>query len=163
MAGQEIIISLATEVDSESVRHLLVERAQWLSQQGKDQWQQFATYEQTQQIQIDYQRKVLYVAKLGAECVGAIVITLAQDFDEQLWEQAEGYLYIHRYVVSLQVKGKGIGSKLLDFAKQQAKQQKLGLRLDCRANNTQLVAYYQNQGWRQKMNKNGYARFEWDF
>ncbi|MGL5915928.1 MAG: GNAT family N-acetyltransferase [Culicoidibacterales bacterium] len=163
MARAEIVISVAGIEDLANIRQLLVDRSKWLRDQGINQWQQFATYEQTKQIRYDYDRSVLYIAKQDQQCVGAIVLTQAQAFDEQLWEQPKGYLYIHRYVVSLQARGQGIGEQLLTFAKTEAIRQKLGLRLDCRENNQQLVTYYQKRGWQQEAAKKGYARFEWPF
>lgn len=160
MQKEKIQISLAISSDVPVVRRFLVERAQWLNDSGINQWQQFATYEQTQQIEGDCQNGVLYVAKLNHECVGAIVITPPKTFDYQLWEEPEGYLYIHRYVVSMKAKGLGVGMQLLDFAKAKAQKECQGLRLDCRANNQALVQYYRKQGLRDCGVKNGYARFQ---
>lgn len=160
MEQSKIEISQANRADLPSIRTFLVERAAWLAQKGINQWQQFANYDQTEQIEHDYERGVLYTAKIAGVCVGAIVITPPQAFDEALWENPEGYLYIHRYVVTLAVQGQGIGEALLRFAQQMAARQEQGLRLDCRANNQALIDYYRKQNLNFCGERNGYARFQ---
>lgn len=160
MKQVKIEIRQAKAVELSEVRQLLVARSQWLNEQGMNQWQQFATYGQTKQTQIDFERGVLYVATIDAKLVGAIVITNPQAFDLDLWGSVDGYLYIHRFVVALPHQGCGIGEHLLQFAKQLAVKRRLGLRLDCRAQNQKLRNYYQKNGWILQREASEYACFE---
>ena len=164
MEAIKIKITAATSADIVPIRQLLVARAEWLKQQGIQQWQQFATFEQTHQLESDYHNQVLYIAKKANTCLGAVVITPPQEFDCQLWDDPQGYLYLHRFVVALEAQGLAVGSKLLRFAQEKARQEGQGLRLDCRANNEKLIEYYQKIKKLKPCGiRNGYARFQFDF
>lgn len=56
--------------------------------------------------------------------------------------------YLHRLAVLGDYKGKDLGSEIINWVAAQAKQKgRQYVRLDCRANNKSLCAYYEKQGF----------------
>ncbi len=157
----KINITKAQEDDVKYIRQLLVERANWLQKNGFNQWQQFLMYDQTTQTHVDYEQGVLFVAKNKGNIVGSVVITPAKKFDKEIWGNTDGFLYIHRLVVSLEYQKHGIGLQLLRFAQCYASENKHGLRLDCRASNQKLQEYYDKQGLINCGLQNGYMRYQY--
>ena len=88
-----------------------------------------------------------YIARLGATLVGTLAV---QWEDRALWGEADigDALYVHGLMVSRAHIGMGIGRALLEWAGRAAAHAgKTLVRLDCRADNPALRAYYEHAGF----------------
>lgn len=84
-----------------------------------------------------------------------------QDTDEKSWGHHEpDALYLHRLAVKEGMNGRGLGQKIMNWALHEAAAQgKNYLRLDCPADNAELCAYYETQGF-QKVGENKDSGYE---
>jgi GNAT superfamily N-acetyltransferase len=89
----------------------------------------------------------LWLAEIDGEPVGALVVTDTAPAYAKAAPEPE--LYVRILISSRRHAGKKIGSALLAFAREHARNQGIGLiRLDCYAGGTgDLVRYYINQGF----------------
>lgn len=95
---------------------------------------------------------LLYALCNQDRVVGSLVInpeipSYAKQACEQHPKQA---LYLEAFAVHPNLRGKGLGGRLLEFAEREAERQNIGwLRLDCWADNNRLKRYYLERGYRE--------------
>ena len=136
--------------DIPAVMALLDEAGEWLVAQGRTgQWgtqRQSTSPRRRQQAQLWATCDGLYLAEIGGEPVGALVVGLPAPFAPP---PDEPDLYVNLLVTSRSHQGKGIGAALLDHAREVARSRGIGLlRLDCYAGeDRKLVRYYESQGF----------------
>lgn len=123
--------------------------ALWLNSLGTDQW---AKPFPAEHIMASIRAGEVYLLKEHQAADAAATITLDRDADERLWtpeERTESALYVHKLTVDRKYAGVGLGTRLLDWAGDQAAEQgATWLRLDAWTTNTQLQAYYLGQRFR---------------
>lgn len=145
------------------IREWLQETAHILQHKGVQQWRQFLQYENTEIIVADFMKEYLYVFVTGQDQpVASLSLCLQEEWDHRLWNDRKEAYYIHRLVVSKRGKGLHIGSQLIEWAKQKAREEGRLLRLDCIANNEFLRMFYDRQGLSFVREKEGFALFERD-
>jgi GNAT superfamily N-acetyltransferase len=99
-----------------------------------------------------------------AACLAA-ALSLA-DEDPEIWGPSEGKeLYLHKLTVARARAGAGLGGRLLDWARAQARERRRELlRLDCVASNAFLRRYYSDAGFAERgevdLRRVRLARFE---
>jgi GNAT superfamily N-acetyltransferase len=88
----------------------------------------------------------LYIARLDGEPVGALVLGERLHYAPPV---AQPEVYINILLSSPAHRGAGIGSALLEFARDQTRRQRISLlRVDCwSGGDRKLVAYYESQGF----------------
>ena len=75
-------------------------------------------------------------------CIWAITFN-----DEQIWEERnrDSAIYIHRIATNPDFRGRNFVSKIVDWAKEYAKEKGIQfIRLDTLGNNTRLIKHYKN-------------------
>ncbi|WP_176444695.1 GNAT family N-acetyltransferase [Paenibacillus herberti] len=140
-----LIVRRAQSEDIDAMQHLYVEAAKWIrSMKGIVQWgEEDFTREYMEQF---IREKEVFVAYMNGELSGCFSVQWEY---EEIWgdlfhDQAG---YVHRLAVSRNIKGQGIGSRLLDWAEAYIKNKgKTWMRLDCMADNPTLNDYYRSQG-----------------
>ena len=141
-----ILIRRAAMEDSGGVLRLLKGSASWLQSKGIRQWDpEYFTLERIQECFQD--RSELYVAQINEEVVGTLLIWWS---DPQVWEELDNTDsgYIHRFAVSRNHLGLGIGQSLLQWAENYIRTAgKTLIRLDCMTDNLRLNQYYKDQGF----------------
>ena len=78
-------------------------------------------------------------------CIWAITFN-----DEQIWEERnrDSAIYIHRIATNPDFRGRNFVSKIVDWAKEYAKEKGIQfIRLDTLGNNTRLIKHYKNAGF----------------
>jgi len=78
-------------------------------------------------------------------CIWAITFN-----DEQIWEEInrDSAIYIHRIATNPDFRGRNFVSKIVDWAKEYAKEKGIQfIRLDTLGNNTRLIKHYKNAGF----------------
>jgi protein-tyrosine phosphatase len=142
-----ITVRLATEADVLALAELLTDATNRKQGYGDTSWGSEAfTNQEVLDMLHDGQ---LFVAVQGDQLVGTFMTT---PVDERIWG-ARGHdgtaLYVHRMATSSKTKGQSIGSELLNWLANKAKEEGLSaLRLDC-GENTGLCNYYQRQGFKE--------------
>lgn len=141
----ELTISCATPDDVETVVRLDEDSAAWARARGREPGEPPIPLREIVARRVA--RGETYLARLGADPIGTL--TLQWD-DAPVWG-ADGTgdaLYVHGLMVSRAHAGLGIGLALLDWAGHvAARAGRTLVRLDCRADNPALRAYYERAGF----------------
>ena len=107
-------------------------------------WPQFEQQLVETEVAENRQWKLLMEDEIA--CVWATTFS-----DEQIWEErnADAAVYIHRIATNPNFRGNNFVSRIVDWAKQYAKDNgKDFIRLDTLGNNTRLIEYYTRAGFR---------------
>lgn len=140
-------IHRATATDIATVAEMWMEAASWLNEYGTDQWQYPV---KMHNIRAAVAEQSCWLIEEFDSVVGTV--TLDAKADLSLWWKAEdepdSALYLHRLVVRRSVKGRNLGSAIVDWASRRAASlQKSWLRLDAWTSNPSLHRYYQRLGF----------------
>lgn len=142
---EKYTVSPARPADIDAVLDIVRERQQWLANQGIDQWQGYENVFPRAYFEKKQAAGELLVAYNSAGAVCAVIALL--DWDPY-WKGHErpGALYMHNLASAPHAKG--AGKALLEFCERKAREEGYSvLRLDCKAGNKALNAYYQNLGF----------------
>ncbi|MFC5652720.1 GNAT family N-acetyltransferase [Paenibacillus solisilvae] len=141
-----ILVRRAALEDSYKVLELWKGSANWLHSKGIRQWDPaYFTLERVYECFHDGSE--LYVGEMKEEIVGTLLVGWSDPF---IWEELdnEDSGYIHRFAVSRDYLGLGIGTALLEWAENYIWNAGKNLvRLDCMADNERLNQYYQDHGF----------------
>jgi ribosomal protein S18 acetylase RimI-like enzyme len=120
---------------------VLSQAAAWLRSLGVEQWPQPYPAEW---VAASLERGETYLARENGAVVGTITLRWA---DQAFWgEQPPVAGYVHGLAVGREFAGRG--PDLLEWAEEQVRDAGRDLlRLDCRADNARLRAYYERQGF----------------
>jgi ribosomal protein S18 acetylase RimI-like enzyme len=143
----------ATMGDSEVVWSLIEADSEWLlNQLGFNHWSSYYTEEIIKNNILTHE---VYLLNVEGVAAGTISIdTTAVDYytDEVIStfeEPTVEALYLSCLAIIPSLHGKGLGSELLLLAEENARQKGMRfLRLDCRAEYTQLVQFYLKRGYK---------------
>ena len=116
---------------------------------GIDQWDE--SYPNMGIIQNDLEEQNYYVAILDEEIVAGIKIDEVQDptyLDINWKDKSNNFIVVHRLCSKTKVWNKGIGKKMMEFAKSVAKELSCtSIRLDTYVNNPKAMAFYEHIGY----------------
>ena len=144
-----MIITRAVPNDLPRLLRFRTDSARWLSAQGIDQWSKPFPPEH---ILDSIKAGEVYLVKASLSSPALATVTLDRNADDRLWtaeEREEPALYVHKLTVDRDTATRGMGSRLLDWAGDQAARHHcLWLRLDAWTTNPRLHAYYRKQGFR---------------
>jgi GNAT superfamily N-acetyltransferase len=136
----------ATLADLVTVSTILKEAADWLWTTGRTMWRDEEL--NPDRVHNDVEAGLFYLAHYDGEPAGTIKFQLE---DARFWPDLPGNdaAYVHRIAVRRQFAGRGVSTKMLDWAVNHAAS--LGrsyLRLDCEADRQALRAIYERFGFR---------------
>lgn len=155
------MIRSAKQEEINKIKTWLQETANSLQEKGIQQWQTFLTAEGRKIVESDFHKEYLYVYTNDAdESIASISICAEEEWDASLWKDKKEAYYLHRIVVSKEGKGCNIGTLLLTWAKAKAREDGRVLRLDCVEDNSFLVSFYKQEGFKQERIVDGFALFE---
>ncbi|MDQ0208727.1 GNAT family N-acetyltransferase [Alkalicoccobacillus murimartini] len=144
----ELTIKPVSDHELELFSSILIEAAEWLSDEDKKMWElQGLTIES---ILINYKINELFMAFSNGEAVGTIIL---QTEDLLFWpnETKNDAFYIHKLAVRRKFAGLGVSSGCLNWAKEKAiHENKSFLRLDCAADRPKLCFFYEKHGFKKK-------------
>jgi GNAT superfamily N-acetyltransferase len=105
-----------------SVVRLISACTQTMRENGIYQWDEI--YPNEEIITKDVDRRSLYVVEHDDLCIAAVSLNQEQDeaFQKVHWLGGEPVLVVHRLCVDPAYQGRGLGSRLMDFAEAHAKQ-----------------------------------------
>ena len=154
---RELRVRAATSADLTAVTSLLEQASAWLRKRGSDQWQYPPRHDRIAQ---NVAAGECYLVE--DDGVPIATITLDNFADPDFWtaaEAAEPSLYVHRMAVRRDASGVELGSAMLDWASQQAKNRGLKwLRLDAWRDNSDLIAFYSTRGFQHLRTVDAQAR-----
>jgi GNAT superfamily N-acetyltransferase len=141
-----IVVKQATLADLVTVSSILKEAADWLRMTGRAMWRDDEL--DPDRIHQDVVAGLFNLAQYDGEPAGTIKFQLE---DPRFWPDFLGNdaAYLHRIAVRRQFAGKGVSSRMLEWAASHAAG--LGrsyLRLDCEADRRELRTIYERFGFR---------------
>lgn len=137
-------VARASVEDFDAVMKLLSDARRWHREKGVDVWQAFDPV----QIGKDIREGRVFVAQAGGLVCGTVTLV---DRDALVWGRDErgDALYIHKLASSRASAGTGIGERLIDWARGEARRRgRKWLRLDTWNGNRGMREYYEGQGFR---------------
>ena len=140
-----IEVKQASLPDLDTISSILKEAAEWLRATGRLMWRDDEL--DPQRIYQDVAAGLFNLARYDGEPAGTIKFQLE---DARFWPDLPGNdaAYVHRIAVRRQFAGKGISTRMLEWAVNHAAA--LGrsyLRLDCEADRQELRAIYERFGF----------------
>ncbi|MFW6237972.1 MAG: GNAT family N-acetyltransferase [Halanaerobiales bacterium] len=146
-----LTIRKAEKEEIDTAFSLLREAAEWLREEGIDYWQDWHQPPENLRswIKEGFDREEFYFAGMDGEIVGMFRLKYS---DEMFWgEENERAGYIHSFTTRRELKGRGIGDKILGRIEEMLKQKSIDkLRLDCGEGIDGLCEYYENRGFKKK-------------
>jgi ribosomal protein S18 acetylase RimI-like enzyme len=140
----ELDVRRAELADIDEIVAMLSEAARWLVSRGIRLWPDPFPRDRVERL---VRRGDVYLARLDGEPVATLALQWA---DPAFWgDQPDDAGYVHALTVRRSHGGRGLGSRLLDWA--DAEVVACGrefLRLDCLTENDALRRYYEGQGFR---------------
>ncbi|MCX4451645.1 GNAT family N-acetyltransferase [Streptomyces sp. NBC_01789] len=143
-----MILRLATTEDVDALMALRIEAEGWLAAAGIDQWRNPRTRGPALAKWVaDIEAGRTWV--LEDQVVVATVTLALPDMD--FWrtsDDPESAVYVAKLITARATKGRGLGSRLLDWSGSQARAQgKPWVRLDCWRDNLALQDFYMREGF----------------
>ncbi|CAM02949.1 acetyltransferase (GNAT) family protein [Saccharopolyspora erythraea NRRL 2338] len=145
------MLRLGYHGDLSEILGMFDEAVAWLSGLGRqDQWGSVpwsAVPERVQGVRSTLDSGALWIAEVDGEVAGALV--LGEQPPSYVPAVAEPELYVRLLLTSRRLRGRGIGTALLEHARGQATRRRIGLlRVDCWAGGDgRLVRYYVEAGF----------------
>ncbi|SDM30843.1 GNAT family N-acetyltransferase [Sediminibacillus halophilus] len=149
---QDFSWRLAEASDLDSVLSLLQQAGRWLQTKNTTQWDYYVTDLQgnTAEVKESINRHHTYILESGRKAIASITLDDSpSEWDYSIWGEKAievPALYVHRMVVHRDYAGKNIGGRLMEWAREVAKEKgKKCIRFDCLASNSGLNQYYQKR------------------
>jgi protein-tyrosine phosphatase len=142
--NDEITIERATLVETDLLIAIHEDAARWLLARGIRQWKT-ETFPRDR-LKAYIERGEAYVVRLDGASMGMAIL---QDADVDTWgARPDDALYLQGLRVLRAYAGRSIGRAILRWAEEQvAARGRIYLRLDCKADNAKLRAYYEGAGF----------------
>ncbi|WP_214787994.1 GNAT family N-acetyltransferase [Exiguobacterium sp. s21] len=151
------MIRLATQADLSAIDQLILTKAQSFRAAGKTQWQKYLEPSRTDFVTHDVTNGTVYVYEANGDIAGSVSLIPPTSWDENLWDDPDAAVYLHRLVVDDRMKGRQVGEQLMRHALAATSNR---IRLDCVATNHFLNAYYPRFGFNYVGERDGFSLFE---
>jgi ribosomal protein S18 acetylase RimI-like enzyme len=148
--SESISIRHAAPSDCDAAWRLVDSCRADLAARGIAQWHD--EYPTMATVAADIGNARLFLLAWGGAFVGAVTLDANADpaYAAIRWESADPALIVHRLCVDPRWQGKGLGSRLMDFAEQHAASEGFAsIRLDAYSGNPGAVALYRKRGYRE--------------
>jgi GNAT superfamily N-acetyltransferase len=142
-------IDLARRHQEGQINGLLKEAAQWMKDNGINQWGYLLEGGEDGEILQSIQNNETYTVVKDKEIIGTFTLSSNQnEWDEHVFgiEDTSDLLYLHRLAVHPRYMGQGIGRFILDWIDGNVKSKSF-IKLDCVAANTKLNEFYKSYGF----------------
>ncbi|API92935.1 hypothetical protein BKP57_14625 [Virgibacillus sp. 6R] len=158
----EFTIRRATIKDKTDIINILQAAARWLQNKGIKQWGFLLAGNEDPAMEVEILAGNTYIAEIEGQIAGTFIASCEQnEWDVLMWgEKDDAAWYIHRLAVHQNYRGKQIGRQLLEWIETQLVGANSVLRLDCVADNPDLISFYDRAGYTfVGMKKDGEDRF----
>lgn len=136
------MMRLATQDDYQQVWRILRQAAQWMMDNGRDQWDE--KYPTAESLQTDIDRSEGWVMEVDGKVVGYCAIALSgepsYDALEGKWLTPGPYTVVHRMAIDLDWRGHGLAKQFFVQAEQIAHQRGwASVRVDTNHDNAEML------------------------
>ncbi|QTN00702.1 GNAT family N-acetyltransferase [Sediminibacillus dalangtanensis] len=149
---QDFLWRKAETSDLNGVLSLLQQAGRWLQTKNTTQWDYYVTDLQgnTAEVKDSIDNHHTYVLESDGQAIASITLEDSpSEWDFSIWGEEAGEapaFYLHRMVVHRDYAGKEIGGRMIEWAREVAKEkEKKCIRFDCLASNSGLNHYYQKR------------------
>jgi protein-tyrosine phosphatase len=141
---EDLLVRPATEEDADSIAAILTEATALKVSLGDYSWDEGVW--SAEEVKGMMKAEQMFVALLGGVAVGCFSLTWQ---DTEKWgTRPDDAGYLHKLALTSNVRGQGLGPKLVDLAASEVERQgRQYLRLDCDQANPNLCHYYEKQGF----------------
>ena len=114
-----MVIRKTKETDIQRMMEIVTQAQEYMRLQGINQWQN--GYPNEKVFKTDIKNEMSYVLEEDGNVIGTFAFAVMEDptykkiYDGE-WKSAKEYAVIHRVAVDNQVKGKGLGGKMVEYA-----------------------------------------------
>ncbi|WP_181429482.1 GNAT family N-acetyltransferase [Enterococcus plantarum] len=131
---------------------VLKESAEWLKEQGSNQWSEVLQGEDKHGLEEAVTKgEVYFFYNSKNQLIGmAAAWKTPTEWDKLLWKDFgfhQSACYIHRVIIRPTYRGKAYGEELLSALKRKFLDEVSELRLDCLGSNQKLIQFYQENGF----------------
>ena len=142
-------IRLAREEEGQAIIQLLQETAQWIKDQGINQWEYLLDGGENQEILHCIGQNLTYVVYHQEEMIATFTLYIEQnEWDQYIWEEdSKDAIYLHRLAVKPSYMKNGVGKEMIHWIETEYQTDKTYFRLDCVAGNEKLNQFYQKMGF----------------
>lgn len=155
-------IKVAAIEDSCAIIKLLKQLAQWMKENGINQWRYLLDGGDDQEIKQAIVNQETYIVLKDKDIIATFSLSSKQsEWDRQLWgsDTAVSTLYLHRLAIIPAYMKKGIGKSILMWIQENVSDKEL-LKLDCVADNVKLNNFYKCNGFEFIGVTDGHSKYE---
>ncbi|WP_396128707.1 GNAT family N-acetyltransferase [Exiguobacterium mexicanum] len=98
------------------MNQLILQKAQAFQAAGKTQWAKYLEPSRTDFVTHDVTNGTVYVYETNGAITGSVSLIPPTTWDENLWDDSRGAVYLHRLVVDDRMKGQQVGEQLMRHA-----------------------------------------------
>ena len=133
----------AAKSDVDEIHALILSLASWFGARGVSQWSSDYPREK---IAADVDANFVYLVRSGGRVAATVTLT---DRPDSYWSDFPGEaVYLHRLAVDRACAGARLGARLVEWSMAEVRRRRSPrLRLDCRAENPRMRAYYAALGF----------------
>lgn len=157
-----LTIRKAGTEDCSSVMDLLKESAQWMKDNGIQQWRFLLAGGDDEEIEQAIVNGDTYIVLDNDKAAATFTLLSKQsEWDKKMWGEDSTFpsVYLHRLALSPLYMNKGVGRELLGWMQHHLDGTEY-LRLDCVADNFKLNAFYRNNGFELVGLEDGHSRYQ---
>ncbi len=141
------------EKDISRIMPIIRQAQEYMRMQGIDQWQN--GYPSEEVFQKDISDEMSYVVEEGERIIGTFAFAVMEEptynkIYRGEWMGSEVYGVIHRVAVDNEVKGMGIGGKIIEYVASKCKKQQI--------NTIRIDTHRDNQSMQKMLVKNGFEK-----
>jgi ribosomal protein S18 acetylase RimI-like enzyme len=139
----------AKKDDLERIASIVHDAIRHMNSEGIAQWDE--VYPGRSVLEADIAHHQLHVAEYNHQVAGFITLNeeASPEYNDVPWQYPGKALIVHRFTVDPARQGQGLGTALMDYAEEQARERGYDtLRLDAFTKNPPAVALYEKRGYR---------------
>lgn len=145
------MIRLATTKDIKAILSIVEDARLQIESLGFKQWSRESGYPNAQTFLNDISTHELYVYEDNNQVLGMMALVKSHNFDydkiEGNWLNDAKYYTIHRLAIKKIARHNGLAIKLIDYAKEIAKKDKVSLRIDTHLKNIPMQSLILKTGF----------------
>nr|WP_304217059.1 GNAT family N-acetyltransferase [Fredinandcohnia onubensis] len=155
-------IKIATNDESSEIIKMLKQIAQWMKENGINQWRYLLDGGDDEEIKQGIHDQETYIVLKDMELVATFTLLSKQsEWDRHIWgcDKSTESLYLHRIAIIPNYMKKGVGKSILTWIQDNVNDKKY-LKLDCVADNSKLNNFYKNNDFELVGITDGHSRYQ---
>lgn len=156
-------VFLAKNEEADEIICLLKDVANWLKEEGIDQWGFLASGGEDDEIKQAINNQETFTIKKDSKLIATFTLYRQQsDWDQHTWGKLNDQaIYLHRLALQRAEIGFGLGKEVIHWLETYLRNEEIKtLRLDCVENNIQLNLFYLDNGFKKVGVSDGHSLFQ---